>query len=112
MSRRQHEPGTLRRPAQLQQGIDAPGRYGGGGRTPVIGRAVPGDQRHDFKLRREEGQGAPDADEPPMVADDVQKAGRSRLLGKAGKQHRIIAFRRACDDPAPWLHPVKIPIHG
>jgi hypothetical protein len=47
-----------------------------------------------------------------MIADDVQVAGCPGPLRKAGQKHRIVAFRCASDDPAPWLHPVKIPIHG
>ena len=34
------------------------------------------------------------------------------LPGKPGQQHRIVAFGCARDDPAPWLRPVKIQVHG
>jgi hypothetical protein len=112
MRRGQHESGTLRRLAQLQQGVDPPGGHRGGGRTPVVWRAIPCDQGHDLQVGRKEGQGAPDPDQPPMIPDNVQQAGSTSMPGKPGQQYRIEPFRRAREDSAPRLCRVKIQIHG
>ena len=75
----------------------------GFGADAIVGHGVPGRDRHDAGLRREEREARFELFEAAVVGGDMEQRLRravdgARFVGEAREDGRVIAFRRAEDD--------------